>query len=116
MTNMLEAATQAIQAIDQASRQGDRWLFIAALVVLGTVVTFIVRFLTRQNSRLINDHAKARDSYQDALNSIVNAQAELTKQIAVTLDRNTCVLHEVEQELRLRRQGRGRPPPRDPNH
>ncbi len=103
---MLDAATQAIHAIDQASRQGDRWLFIAALVVLGTVVTFIVRFLTRQNSRLISDHAKARDSYQDALRAIVNAQQELSKQIAVTLDRNTCVLQEVEHELRLRRQVR----------
>lgn len=90
---------QTIQAIDHAARQSDRWLFIGTLFLLGVFALFVARYFLKQYNRLVDDHAKARETYQVSLRSIVQDQHSLTEKLAVTLDRNSCVLQEVEREL-----------------
>lgn len=60
MTNTLAnlKVTDLVPLVDQLAAKNDRWLFIAALVVLGVFVWFVLRSFMRQHERLIADHKR----------------------------------------------------------
>ena len=90
-----------VQAADHVARQGDRWLFIATLIIFGVFALSVGRYFLKQHSNLISDHNQARQMYQESLRIMVNEQHEITKQLAVVMDRNTAALNENSRQLQL---------------
>lgn len=73
LTNM--NAGELLKLVDAASMKNDRWLFLATLVVLGVFVWYVLRSFMRQHERLIADHKKARNAYQNSLRNLVAEQS-----------------------------------------
>ncbi len=97
---------ELIRSVDHAAAMGDRWLFIASLVVFGVFAAFVMRYFVRQHERLIEDHKEARDSYQESLRGVVAEQSATNAKLIVCLDNNTKVLEACRDELRLARMER----------
>jgi len=104
MTNM--NPTELIRSVDHAAAMGDRWLFVASLVVFGVFAAFVMRYFVRQHERLMDDHKHARDSYQESLRQVVAEQSAANGKLIVCLDNNTKVLEACRDELRLARMER----------
>ncbi len=79
---------ELITAANHAAAQNDRWMFIAVLIVLGIFGLFVLRYFVNQNERLVNEHARSRDTYQSTLKEVVEAQSKLTVDVAVVLTKN----------------------------
>src|SRR5215203_3262789 len=97
MTNMIP--TEVLKSVDHAAAMGDRWLFIAALVVCGIFMTYVMRYFVRQHERLMEDHKQARNSYQDSLRGIVVEQSAANAKLILCLEQNTKVLEECRDQL-----------------
>jgi hypothetical protein len=67
---------------------------------------FVMRYFVRQHERLIEDHKKARDCYQESLREVVKQQSAMDAKLIVCLEQNTKVLGECRDELRLSRMKR----------
>ena len=93
-----------VEAANHAAAQTDRWLFVASLIVFGVFAVTVMRYFVRQHERLIEDHQMARDSYQESLRGMVAEQSAANGKLVTCLDRNTQVLEECRDELRLTRQ------------
>ena len=93
---------------DHAAQQSDRWLFIAALLIMGLGAFLAMRHLVKQNAKLIDDHARARDTYQQSLKEMVSASNEQSIRVVEVLTRNTVALDETANEIRLCREDRQR--------
>jgi len=78
----------------EMSGQSDRFLFIAALLAMLIGGVAVIRHLVKQNERLMSDHRESRDMHQKALEGIVREQSELTRSMAVVLERNTQALEQ----------------------
>lgn len=98
MTNM--SATDLIKGVDHAAAMGDRWLFIASLVLLGIFAIWVMRYFVKQHERLLEDHKKARECYQESLKGVVAEQSATHAKLVVCLENNTKVLEECRDELR----------------
>jgi Na+/melibiose symporter-like transporter len=109
MTNQTLAnmkVSDLMPIVDQLATKNDRWLFIAALIVLGVFVWFVLRSFMRQHERLIEDHKKARNEYQSSLRKVVAEQSAANQKLIQCLNNNSKVLRECRDELRLRREER----------
>ncbi len=93
-----------VEVANHAAAQSDRWLFVASLMVFGVFAATVMRYFVRQHERLIEDHQQARDSYQESLRRMVAEQSAANSKLIMCLDRNTQVLEECRDELRLTRQ------------
>ena len=89
---------------DHAAQQNDRWLFIAALVVLGCVVVAVARYFVKQHEGLIADHKAARAESQKILVDLVEKGNKTNQELAVCLDRNTRAFEEVTAAVRFCRE------------
>jgi len=110
-TNAMNPMEMA-HAIDHASAMSDRWLFLAALVVLGLCLAAVGRYFVKQYEKLQAQHQAVMS---DFLSKAAGAQAELVRVVAA----NTEALHGVSVELRWCKErnlaagvGRGLPDPR----
>jgi len=104
ITNM--SAIEFLKAVDHAAGMTDRWLFIASLVVCGLFVAFVIRYFVRQHEQLIEDHKRARDSYQDSLRGIVADQSAANAKLIVCLEQNAKILEQCRDNLRLSKKER----------
>lgn len=86
--NQTNIMNDIINAANHAALQSDRWLFMAALIVLGVFGLLVLRHFINQNERLINEHARSRDTYQTTLREVVETQGKLTVDVAVVLTKN----------------------------
>jgi hypothetical protein len=102
MTNMNETAS-VLKAADYAAAQSDRWLFIAALIVLGVVVAYVGRYFVKQYEGLVTDFRQDRHKYEETLLRLTQEQGAMTKDLAVVLDRNTKVMEACNEQLRMLR-------------
>lgn len=100
--------TDLVTAVDHAAGMNDRWLFIASLVVCGLFAVWVMRYFVCQHERLIADHQRARESYQESLRGVVAEQSAANAKLVVCLDNNTRVLEECRDELRHARVERSR--------
>ena len=105
MTNMPEIS-QVTRTADYAAAQSDRWLFIAALIVLGIVVAYVARYFVKQYEGLVTDFRQDRHKYEETLLRLTQEQGAMTKDLAVVLDRNTKVMEACNEELRMLRMNR----------
>ena len=99
-------ATELIKGVDHAAGMNDRWMFVASLVCFGFFAVFVMRYFVRQHERLIEDHKKARDCYQESLREVVREQSAMDAKLIVCLEQNTKVLGECRDELQLSRMKR----------
>src|SRR5512145_3308596 len=98
MTNM--NATELIKGVDHAASMDDRWLFIASLMLLGIFAMWVMRYFVKEHERLLEDHKRARECYQESLRGFVAEQSATNAKLVVCLDNNTKVLEECRDELR----------------
>ena len=98
MTNM--NPTELIKSVDHAAAMNDRWLFIASLVLLGIFAIWVMRFFVKEHGRMLEDHKRARECYQESLRGVVAEQSATNAKLVVCLDNNTKVLQQCRAALR----------------
>ncbi len=98
MTNM--NATELMKSVDHAAAMNDRWLFITSLMLLGIFGMWVMRYFVKEHERLLEDHKKARECYQESLRDVVDEQSATNAKLMVCLENNTKVLEECRDELR----------------
>ena len=105
-TNM--NATEFLKAVDHAAGMNDRWLFLAAFLLLILGCGVVIYWLVRQLQAVIADHKQLRESHHVALAQIIEKQSDTTLKLAVWLDRNSEALRECAFELRRFQEGASR--------
>ena len=98
MTNM--NATEFVKAVDHAAGMNDRWLFLAAFVLLLLGCGVVIYWLVKQLQTVIADHKELREAHHGALAQIIEKQNETSLKLAVCIDHNTAALNECAFELR----------------
>ena len=98
MTNM--NTTEIVQAVDHAAAMNDRWLFLAAFVLLLLGCGMVIYWLVKQLQTVIADHKELREAHHNALAQIIEKQNETAMKLAVCIDRNSEALRECAFELR----------------
>jgi hypothetical protein len=100
--------TEFIQAIDHAAGMNDRWLFLAAFVLLLVGGGVVIYWLVKQLQTVIADHKELREAHHSALAQIIEKQNETAMKLAVCIDRNSEALRECAFELRRFQEGASR--------
>lgn len=77
-----------IPIADHAAAQSDRWLFIALLLVLGSVVAFIWRFMVAERSAMTK-----------RLEDITDRHIASQEKLSAVVSNNTSALNEVKLAL-----------------
>jgi hypothetical protein len=78
----------------------DRWLFLAAFLLLLLGGGIVIYWLVRQLQAVIADHQELREAHHRALAQIIEKQNETALKLAVCIDHNTAALNECAFELR----------------
>src|SRR6476620_10995979 len=99
MTNMNLTPDQFLTAVDHAARSSDRWLFLAAFLLLLTFCAVVIWWLVKQLQGVIADHKALREAHHGALAEIIKGQNEMALKLAVCIDRNTQALDKCTFEL-----------------
>jgi hypothetical protein len=102
MTNM--NTTELLKAVDHAAGMNDRWLFLAAFLLLLVGGGVVIYWLVRQLQSVLADHKELRESHHAAMAQIIEKQNETTLKLAVCIDHNTAALNECTYELRRLRE------------
>ena len=93
-------ATEFLKAVDHASGMNDRWLFLAAFLLLILGCGTVIFWLVRQLQAVLADHKVMREAHHTALAQIIEKQNETSLKLAVCIDRNSEALRECAFELR----------------
>ena len=101
-------ASEFLKAVDHASGMNDRWLFLAAFVLLLLGCGVVIYWLVRQLQIVIADHKELREAHHSALAQIIEKQNETAMKLAVCIDRNSEALRECAFELRRFQEGASR--------
>ena len=90
---------EAIQAVDHAAHQDDRWMFVALLVIGLVTIYFLARYFMRQIAALQTEIAGVRSDFETHLKT-ANADmvAALTKSSEV-IAHNSTVLEQIQRKL-----------------
>ena len=97
-TNM--NTSEFLRAVDHAAAMNDRWLFLAAFLLLIAGCGLVIFWLVKQLQSLIADHRLLRESHHNALAQIIERQNETSLKLAICIDRNSEALRECAFELR----------------
>ena len=92
--------TEFIRAVDHAASMNDRWLFLAAFLLLLIGCGVVIYWLVRQLQVVLADHKELREAHHEALAQIIEKQNETALKLAVCIDRNSEALRECAFELR----------------
>ena len=89
----------AVQTIDHASRQDDRWMFVALLVIGLVTIYFLARYFMRQIAELQREIAAVRSEFEAHLKT-ANAEmvAALTKSTEV-IAHNSSIIEQITKKL-----------------
>ena len=89
----------AIQAVDHAAKQDDRWLFLALLLMGILTMALLARYFVRQIAARQGEIASVRTDFETHLKS-ANAEmvAALTKSSEV-IPHNSTVLEQIQRRL-----------------
>lgn len=83
---------ELLKVVDVASRQSDRWLFLAALIVLMVFTYFVIRWLVSELGRSRESYQIELDKHRIEMTRMLNEQSALSVNLKVSLDRNTDAL------------------------
>ncbi|MGC3956625.1 MAG: hypothetical protein QM813_01215 [Verrucomicrobiota bacterium] len=92
--------TEFVKAVDHAAAMNDRWLFLAAFVLLLLGCGVVIYWLVKQLQTVIADHKELREAHHTALAQIIEKQNDTAMKLAVCIDRNSEALRECAFELR----------------
>jgi hypothetical protein len=89
----------AIQTVDHAAHQDDRWMFVALLVIGLVTIYFLARYFMRQIAELQTEIASVRSDFETHLKT-ANADmvAALTKSTEV-IAHNSVILEHLQRKL-----------------
>ena len=89
----------AIQTVDHAARQNDRWMFLALLLVGMVTIYFLARYFRRQIAELQREIVAVRSEFEAHLRT-ANADmvAALTKSTEV-IAHNSAVIEQIQRKL-----------------
>jgi hypothetical protein len=99
MTNLNMNTGDFLSAVDHAARSSDRWLFLAAFLLLLTFCAVVIWWLVKQLQGVIADHNAQREAYHGALSDMIKTQNEMALKLAICIDRNTAALEKCTFEL-----------------
>ena len=90
---------ETLRTIDHASRQDDRWMFIALLVIGLITIRFLARYFMRQVADLQREIVATRTEFEQHLKT-ANAEmvAALTKSSEI-IAQNSAILEQIYQRL-----------------
>ena len=90
---------KAIQAVDHAARQDDRWMFVAMLVIGMVTIYFLARYFMSQIAELQREIIAVRSEFETHLRT-ANAEmiAALTKSTEV-IAHNSMVIEQIQRKL-----------------
>jgi hypothetical protein len=91
---------ELVTMVDHAAAMNDRWLFLAAFLLLLVGGGIVIYWLVRQLQHVIADHNALREAHHYALAQIIEKQNETNLKLAVCIDHNTAALNECAFELR----------------
>ena len=91
--------TQAIETVDHAAHQDDRWMFVALLLVGMVTIYFLARYFMRQIADLQREIVSVRSDFEGHLKS-ANADmvAALTKSAEI-IAHNSAVIEQIQKQL-----------------
>lgn len=101
-------ANEIMKTVDHAAAMNDRWLFLAAFVLLLLGCGVVIYWLVKQLQTVIADHKELREAHHNALAQIIEKQNETAMKLAVCIDRNSEALRECAFELRRFQEGASR--------
>lgn len=84
-TNMIDL----LRVADVASQQSDRWLFIAALLLLLVFAYAVIKALVKDRSEILNELRTTRTATAARDEKIISELSRLNTDMKVSLDRNT---------------------------
>ena len=99
MTNMNLSSDQFLRTVDHAAGMNDRWLFLAAFLLLLTFCAVVIWWLVKQLQGVIADHNALREAHYGTLSEIIKGQNEMAVKLAMCIDRNTAALEKCTFEL-----------------
>ena len=90
---------KAIEAVDHAAHQDDRWMFVALLVIGLVTIYFLTRYFMRQIAELQQEIASVRSDFETHLKT-ANADmvAALTKSTEV-IAHNSALIEQIQRKL-----------------
>ena len=90
---------KAIQAVDHAAHQDDRWMFVALLVIGMVTIYFLTRYFMREIAELQREIIAVRTEFETHLRT-ANAEmiAALTKSTEV-IAHNSMVIEQIQRKL-----------------
>ncbi|EDY21079.1 hypothetical protein CfE428DRAFT_1372 [Chthoniobacter flavus Ellin428] len=90
---------EAIQTIDHAAHQDDRWMFVALLLIGLITIYFLARYFMKQIAELQQEIAAVRTEFESHLKT-ANADmvAALTKSTEV-IAHNSAILEQIQKKL-----------------
>jgi hypothetical protein len=90
---------EAIQAVDHAAHQDDRWMFVALLVTGLVTIYFLTRYFMRQIAELQQEITAVRTEFETHLRT-ANADmvAALTKSTEV-IAHNSAIIEQIQRKL-----------------
>lgn len=90
---------EAIQAVDHAAHQDDRWMFVALLFIGMVTIYFLARYFMWQIADLQREIIAVRSEFETHLRS-ANADmvAALTKSTEV-IAHNSAILEQLQRKL-----------------
>ena len=90
---------ETLKTIDHASRQDDRWMFIALLVIGLITIRYLARYFMRQVADLQREIVATRTEFEQHLKT-ANAEmvAALTKSSEI-IAQNSAILEQIYQRL-----------------
>ena len=91
------------QIVDHASKQGDRWMFVACLAMLVIAVVFAARWHLADRARILREYREINERYHEELKLINAQQLETIKSLSACLNKNTSALNRCSFELRYAR-------------
>ena len=95
----LDPASAAAAAADYASKQTDRWLFIATLIVGGVAAFYVARYFVRVYEKLVEDYHRASLRYEANMERYSTAQQAAIVQRAEIMTRTTDVLERCRESM-----------------
>lgn len=90
---------EALQTVDHAAHQDDRWMFVALLLIGLVTIYFLARYFMRQIAELQREIAAVRTEFEAHLKT-ANADmvAALTKSSEV-IAHNSAILEQIQKKL-----------------
>lgn len=103
-------ASDFINSVNQAEKASDRWLFLAAFIIILIFCSLVIRYLVKDRETARTEHSvQLKDAYGQAetsrkehamaLKEMYGEQTKLSAQLLVALQENNLLIARMEKLL-----------------